>query len=116
MTCPGSVSRPGNPDATSVLPPPWPTVRPDPEEAQKRTRAWGGEWGECSLCSSFTFKCKHPLHVVPAWHWAGPHGGIGLADGGVLRPEMAATSQRKEGTFSHCWRLTLNPSGVPALW
>lgn len=42
MTCPGSVSRPGNPDATSVLPPPWPTVRPDPEEARKRTWAWGG--------------------------------------------------------------------------
>lgn len=47
MTCPGSVSRPGNPGATPDLPAPWPAVRSDPavrsgpEEARRKSRCSG---------------------------------------------------------------------------
>lgn len=41
MTCPGSVSRPGNPGATPDLPAPWPAVRSGPEEARRKSRCSG---------------------------------------------------------------------------
>lgn len=71
MTCPGSVSRPGNPGPTPVLPAPWPAVRSDPavrsgpEEARRKSRCSGERgMGGRSLCPSFPFRCKYPLPVV----------------------------------------------------
>lgn len=98
MTCPGSESRPGNPDATPVLHPLWPTVWSDPQEAGGSHRRGGeGDGGRAhSAPLSLSSVNTHCL-LSPAWHWAGPHGGIGLVDSGVLRPEMAGSSQRKEG-------------------
>lgn len=70
MTCPGSVSRPGNPGATR---PPCtvaavrsdPAVRSGPEEARRKSRCRGERgMGGRSLCPSFPFRCKYPLPVV----------------------------------------------------
>lgn len=70
-------------------------------------RPWGEDvGGEVCACTLFLFRvqAQTPSMCCPPSGTELGRGGVGLFDGGVLRPGMADRCHRNEGVGSPCWR------------